>query len=194
MKVLLTGFGPFKDFSINPSQIIVEKFEMEEVILKKKIFEVDKEAIEASYISLLDGFQPDFIINIGLNAGSGALNLETFAINSLKDKEQFSDISHPPGFRTFVDTDAISEHLCRQGIPAIRSDYAGSYYCNFIYYLSLQWCEKNQGSSLFLHIPFTTKLASDYCKEKKKAVPSLDDEIIISGIKEIIYHIKGIEV
>jgi pyroglutamyl-peptidase len=190
MKVLVTGFGPFKDFDINPSALLVEKLEMDDIIIRKEVFDVNRVDIEERYPNILDKFQPDFILNIGLSASSGGLNLETFAINSLKDKAIFSTITQEWGYRSKLDTSELADMLCKDGIPAIRSDYAGSYYCNFIYFLSLEWCDHNKGDALFLHIPFTNDLASEISLNKKVIYPSLPTETMLKGIKKIITHLE----
>jgi pyroglutamyl-peptidase len=187
MKVLLTGFGPFKDFDTNPSGEVVRAFDMEGVVFRKEILDVNKEAILGRYPVLLDEFQPEVIINVGLNAASGTLNLETFALNSLKDDQAaFSTLEGPWGYRTSLDTQALADRLCDAGIPAVRSDHAGNYYCNFIYYLSLEWGFRNGGQALFLHMPFTTHLAAKAAKEKKRAFPSLPLATVHDGLRLIL--------
>ncbi len=187
MKVLITGFGPFLKFPINSSQKVVETLSKSYLEVRCKIFDVNRFSIEEPYKLLLKEYQPDFILNIGMNASSGALNLETFAINSLKDEEQaFSDIESQIGYRTKLNTEQLAIELCDKGIPAIRSNHAGSFYCNFIYYHSLDWCNKNGGNALFLHIPLTTKIGAEYCKTKKIDYPTLAEEKIIEAIEHII--------
>ncbi len=196
MRVLLTGFGPFSGFPTNPSQVIVDDFQMEEVVLEKKIFDVNRTAIEQGYLPLLDKFQPDFILNMGLNASSSVLNLETFAINSLKDGGFNDDWGKEAGLKTSIDTIALAGELCSNNIPALRSDHAGNYYCNFIFYHSLYWCKQNKrkGNALFLHIPFTTELASRYCHEMKKDFPSIEKHKIEQAVELIIRNAESPEV
>lgn len=191
MKVLVTGFGPFQGHEENPSTILVNELILDDVILRKEIFDVNREDIEERYPLILNDFQPDFILNIGLNASSGGFNLETFAINSLKDKSQFSLIRQEIGYQSSIDTNALASHLNDYGIPSIRSDYAGSYYCNFIYYLSLEWCSLNKGNALFLHIPFTIELSSLISKKSKIIHPSLPKELMLEGVREIIQFHKN---
>lgn len=192
MKILVTGFGPFKGFDINPSTLVVEDLiYRRDIILRKEIFAVNQKDIQDRYPLILDEFQPDFILNIGLNASSGGLNLETFAINSLKDQQSFATISHQSAYQSKIDTLLLADMLCKEGIPATRSDYAGSYYCNFIYYLSLRWCRLNKGNALFLHIPFTRQLASEISIEKRIIYPSLDKEVMLKGIQKIITFITS---
>lgn len=190
MKVLITGFGPFKGFDKNPSSILVNDFLKNDVVIRKEIFDVNREDIETRYPAILEDFQPDFILNIGLNANSGGFNLETFAINSLKDNLTSSNIKSEIGFQTEINTTLLSDHLSLLGIPTVRSDYAGSYYCNFIYYLSLEWCKKNSSKALFLHIPFTTELAGEISLNKKVIYPSLPKQLMLNGIDEIINFIN----
>lgn len=191
MKILLTGFGPFKGFDINPSAFLVEGFEMDNIIIRKEIFSVNREDIENRYSTILNEFQPDFILNIGLSANTGGLTLETFAINSLKDQRQFSAVGNELGYQTQINTSLLADSLCKKGIPSHRSDYAGSYYCNFIYFLSLEWCKRNNGNALFLHIPFTRKLACEISLEKRIMYPSLPVNLMQEGLHEIINFVRA---
>lgn len=190
MKVLITGFGLFKGFDSNPSAILVEGFERDDVMVRKEIFEVNREAIEGRYPAVLSEFQPDFILNIGLSASANGLNLETFAINSLKDELKFTEVGTQFGYKTQIDTTRLADYLCGKGIPSCRSDYAGSYFCNFIYYLSLEWCKRNGGNAIFLHIPFTSELACTISMEKRIMHPSLPQQTIDQGIHEIIEYVR----
>jgi len=187
MKVLITGFGPFRGFDTNPSQLVVEQFKIDSNIeLRTAIIDVNRAYVENEYPKILEDFQPDFILNIGLNAKAGGLELETFAINSLKGDQKFQNIDEGLAYQTKVDTKALSDHLCELNIPSARSDYAGSYYCNFIFYLSLKWCKKNGGDAIFLHMPLTQNLASQIRLEKNILYPSLPEETITEGIRVII--------
>ncbi len=190
MKILLTGFGQFGDFDTNPSTLVVEAFEMPGIQIRKAFFEVNQPAIDSRYNNILDSFQPDLILNIGLNAASGAINIETFAINSLKDSNHFMDNDKEIAFKTRLDTNSISQVVCDKGIPCIRSNYAGSYYCNYIFYQSLSWCSNNGGNALFIHIPFNSRLAAEICKEKKIAYPSLPLSMLIEALTLIIDEVS----
>lgn len=181
---MLTGFGSFLNFDTNPTTLLLEGFPdlPNGIALHKAILEVDADYLQQEYPRLLQKTQPDLIINTGLNAAAHTLQLETFAINSLKDKEAFSTVGRPAAFQTSIDTHALAQFLCAQGIPTQRSDYAGSYYCNYVYYLSLQWGVP----SLFVHIPFFTEMMSKMILEKHKTYPSLPHKLVEKGLVTII--------
>ncbi len=183
MKILLTGFGAFQNFNQNPTIDLVEGFDLKNHEVKTRIFQVNRPAIEQEYLLLLEDFRPEIIINTGLHAGTGVLNLETFAINSLKENLSFSDVGGKlEGLRTSLDTDSIAKELCLAGIPALRSDYAGSYYCNFIYYKSLEWARGNNAKALFLHIPHSLRTASELVLKEGKQYASMPTEWVRTGL------------
>ena len=154
--------------------------------------EVNFETAAETYPKLLNNFQPDFILNTGLSASSGVLRLEKFAINSGHDHaasrgKHFGISSHSPdGLSTRLNLNELAAVLNAQGIPALRSDYAGSYLCNFVYYHSLFWCSNNRGKALFVHMPFTTEIAANLCLKTHRAYASLPQQLIEKALNEII--------
>lgn len=192
-KILLTGFKLFGKFQVNPSEIIVNNFvPNDHVQLKTMILEVDFAKALVPYTEMLSEFRPDFIINLGLSATSGVILLEHMAINKgfdhIHDRKHFTiqtDAAAPLALANQLDLTILSEQLCEKQIPVLRSNHAGSYLCNFIFYHSLQWSQQNGGDAIFVHIPFTTALASRICLGEHKAYPSLPQ----TKIEEAIHHI-----
>jgi pyroglutamyl-peptidase len=58
-------------------------------------------------------------------------------------------------------TTRLAKHLRSRGVPAVASRSAGSYLCNFIYYLSLDWARRQQNHHdvCFVHVPPRTLLS-----------------------------------
>ncbi len=190
-RLLLTGFEKFANFPINPTQTLVESFDSEQLVIKKAILPVDFGRIAAPYDELVNSFLPDLIINLGLNASALSLNLETFALNAGKDlnpAEPFFDIE-PNGevaYRTNLNTDHYASALRKEGVPAISSNYAGDYLCNYIYYQSLKWTNHNGGDALFVHLPFTSSLAADIYESERREFASLSKELMLKGVNTLV--------
>ncbi len=197
-KVLLTGFGPFADFEINPTAIIVEQLltlNIENVTIKTLILEVDFDKALPDYESLLNEFKPDLILNLGLSATTNAIKLEHVALNigydnyteNTENKTFFALNTHAQNaLITSIDTSKLATQICEKGVPCKRSNHAGTYLCNYIYFHSLQWTLLQNAKALFIHIPFTTELVSQFCLEKKQAYPSIPQALIVKAIQEII--------
>ncbi len=187
-KILITGFGAFKEFDINPSAILVEHFQYANAEIHKAIFQVNKEYIDKEYPKLLNELQPDGILNIGLHASTGGFQLETFALNSLKDKGVFfQNQDNNIAFKTSLDTYLLAQKLSDSGVPTLRSDHAGNYYCNYIYYLSLQYIyNKNKENALFLHIPYDRMTAAKIALQQQKIYPSLELDLMLFGLERIV--------
>ena len=187
-RVLLTGFEAFAPYSINPTKSLVETFlPSAEIVLHKTVYQTDFEVVSKNYPKLLDEFRPDWIINLGLDARRGALCLETFAINTGFDPR--GEKQHFPieefknsAYHTNINTEKLATELCEAGIPSIRSNHAGTYLCNYIFYLSLKWATRHSAEALFIHMPFTTEIAADLTQKNKLIYPSIPANLSLQGI------------
>ncbi len=198
MKTLLTGFGPFLSHETNPTELIVRDIiAPEKVELFRKILPVNFQKIEPSYTKLLDTIQPDLILNTGLNASKGGIQLEYVALNIGADhapKHHFFEAvpQNEPALVTQLPIDEWASQLCTRGIPTVRSNHAGTYLCNYLYYLSLNWCkQQGSGNALFVHVPYTTELASQICLNSRQVLPSLPQAMIEQALTEIMKKEKG---
>lgn len=193
-RVLLTGFGKFGNIEQNPTEIIVNRFEntCPEILLTRCVLEVDFNTVPATYEAILQVAQPQMIINMGVAESSSVLYLEKMALNAGFDvygeKKHFTlQANAPDAYCSALPVEQIALHLCAKGIPALRSNYAGHYLCNMLYYLSLQWCATRKNChALFVHIPFTTQIAAQLCLQQHKAYASLPQNTIEHAINHII--------
>ncbi|QQS29450.1 MAG: hypothetical protein IPM47_00415 [Sphingobacteriales bacterium] len=195
-RVLLTGFNAFGEFKENPTQTIIQEFETfnRDVILYKSVLEVDFKATSQQYHEVLNSVMPHFIINLGLSAESPVIQVEKTALNLGFDRynEALHFSLHPNGpiaYFSNLPVENIVRHLLSKNIPVMQSNHAGSYLCNMVYYQSLSWCEEQQYcKALFVHIPLTTKLAAQYCREKHKGFPSLPKTLVVKMLNQVINY------
>lgn len=190
-KVLLTGFEPFGLFLVNPSQRLAETFTTSLPIeLETLVLPVEFSASQPLYQEKLDRFQPDLILNTGLDARNQGLGLEAIALNIKAEKGSSVYETIQPrkenALFTNLPIQALIEQLCKKQVPTFRSNHAGTYLCNFTYYQSLQWCQKKGGAALFIHLPFTTAMASELCLTYQKTYASLPLALMQKGIEAII--------
>ncbi|MGH2103384.1 pyroglutamyl-peptidase I, partial [Aerococcus urinaeequi] len=148
MKILVTGFDPFGDDTINPAIEAVKRLPEEikgaEIIkleiptVFNKSAEVEKRAIEEH--------QPDYILNIGQAGGRFALTPERVAINEddarIPDNEGKQPIDEPikedgeAAYFSQLPIKAMVTYMKEANVPAEVSNTAGTFVCNHIMYHS----------------------------------------------------------
>jgi pyroglutamyl-peptidase len=168
VRVLLTGFGPFPGAPVNPSAWLAETLpsrlsEGEEEV-DARILPTEWEAVAALAEQLRETLQPHVTVHFGLSHRAKGFRIERSAHNRATLRADASGalprspVILPQGsgrlYTTFPAT-ALAAHLSQRGISAAPSRSAGSYLCNFLYYLSLDWAARQNGgvSVLFVHMP-----------------------------------------
>ncbi|WP_404330015.1 pyroglutamyl-peptidase I [Mesobacillus maritimus] len=189
--LLLTGFEPFLDFTINPTMRIVEDLNGMEIggykvhgeILTVNFRESGKQLIEH-----LEKIQPDAVISLGLAGGRYKITPERIAINvNDGDRDNFGNApvdeviqsEGADGYLSTLPVRSMINRLQEQGLPAEISNTAGTYLCNHVMYQGLHYA-KMQGKktpSGFIHIPASHELAIQHGK-----IPSWSHEDLKKGI------------
>jgi pyroglutamyl-peptidase len=162
--ILITGFGPFGNHEINPSQLIVETLngtiingaDITGIILPVN-FTGSMEVLTKE-IKLIN---PDFVLCFGLDASSRSFQLEKIGLNLKRDpKDKLFGIKkidpNGPIYRvTSIPTFTISKEIRKTGIFARQSINAGIYVCNSILYNVLGYISENDLDikAGFIHIP-----------------------------------------
>ncbi|KAF8728783.1 hypothetical protein HU200_018061 [Digitaria exilis] len=106
------------------------------------------------------------LLHFGVNSGSHRFALENQAVNEatfrcpdeLGWKPQRMPITSSDGSilharQTTLPVKEISKSLQQMGYNVAPSDDAGRFVCNYVYYHSLRFAEKNGIRSLFVHFP-----------------------------------------
>lgn len=194
LKVLLTGFQAFLEHPFNPTEQIVHQFiPPPSIDLETIVLPVDFQQALPPYLAKLHAFQPQLILNLGLSASAPVICLEKIALNHYADRtiqqkmlHQIIDPNGETALATDLPLDQWAMQLCAAGIPSLRSNHAGSYLCNFIYYQSLHWAKQHQANALFIHLPYTTEMASQICGEQRKGYASLPAALMVETINWVI--------
>ena len=195
LTILLTGFEPFGDFKENPTQKIIEEINFvntDALEVHKLVLPVDFDKVLSPLEEALTTFQPNLVISLGLQANIGQVKLEQVALNVGFDrygaKTHFSLLNEGSNaLMTRLNLDQLADELCEQGIPTLRSNHAGTYLCNGMYYHALQWCAERGSDALFVHLPYTTEMAAQLALKDKKMYPSLPKNLIFKTIRHIIW-------
>lgn len=191
-KLLLTGFEPFLDHPINPTQHVVEQLNTKtigqyEVVgeILPVIFEEAGEKMK----QLIKQHHPDAVISLGLSAGRHMITPERIAINCQdgpKDNEGrvFEDapivVDGPDAYFSTLPIRQMVNQLKEHHLPATISNTAGTYVCNHVMYATLHFLHKTNSEHVragFIHIPSNHELAMHQPK-----YPSLSSADLVKGI------------
>ena len=137
-RVLMTGFSPFGNSTVNPSWEAVKQVQIDKDVELIRL-EVPTVFYKSARIleECIKETSPDFVLCIGQAAGRAAITPERIAINindaGMPDNEgnmpcnEFISQDGAPAYFTGLDVDKIVEALQLEGIPARISFSSGTY-------------------------------------------------------------------
>lgn len=171
--LLLTGFEPFLNFPINPTEEIVKELDGQTIGNYKivgKILPVDFLSAGDRLIKLFYENNPNAVVSLGLAGGRFKITPERIAINcndGAADNQgnkfigKKIDKNGPDGLFSTLPVQAIVDQLNENKFPAEVSNSAGTYLCNNVMYQMLNELKYKQISipSGFIHIPASHELA-----------------------------------
>lgn len=197
--VLITAFEPFGGFAFNPTMDILNALELDipRATVHKHILPVDFADARQRYPQLLQTLRPAVVVNLGLSAKACALTLETTAYNEANDPynsavPSFAILENgAPRYDSTVLCDSFIPQLTDDGVPAVLSDDAGRYLCNYVYYHSLHYAQPFNLPALFIHCPFTTELASRLAANRQTVHASLPLAYQVRAIRTICRALCG---
>ena len=168
MRILLTGFMPFGNHPINPSQQIVEAMANrgnDELEFITEVLPVEYHAAGERIGTLIREHQPDAIVLLGLAARSDAIRLERVALNvddaGLADNAEdlasgrVIEPDGPAAYWSSLPLDAMQQALQGRDIPVKISNHAGTYVCNHLFYAARHFLEQRTVTTPcgFIHVP-----------------------------------------
>ncbi|EOB4245739.1 pyroglutamyl-peptidase I [Vibrio metschnikovii] len=201
-KVLLTGFEPFGEDSLNPSQALLNAKEQLHVtgveVIGCVLPVVRYQAAEVA-INAIKTHQPDLVLMFGQASGRAAITPERVAIN-LDDYRIADNAGHQPideaiiadgpaAYFTTLPVKAMVEDLQQAGISAEVSYSAGTFVCNHLFYAVQHYLAQHDIPSGFIHIP----ALPEQVPATNPSLPSLGLEPLIAAVRVMIqtcYHSK----
>lgn len=191
VKILITGFEPFKNEKINPSWEVCKTFvEKRELSVEVRQLPVIYDEAAERGLAIFDEIQPDVVLHLGEAGGRTHISVERIAVNcddaSIGDsKGQKRDgilieKSGADGLFTTIPVKKIVKALKEAGIPAIISNSAGTYLCNHVLYRTLNHVKENNLPVRvgFIHLPYLPQQTVD---KPDKASMSLD--LMVEAVK-----------
>ncbi|WP_306331267.1 pyroglutamyl-peptidase I [Vibrio injensis] len=201
-KVLITGFEPFGEDSLNPSQALLNAKEQLHVtgveVIGCVLPVVRYQAAEVA-INAINTHQPDLVLMFGQASGRGVITPERVAIN-LDDYRIADNSGHQPidepiiadepaAYFTTLPVKTMVEDLQQAGIAAEVSHSAGTFVCNHLFYSIQHYLAQHDIPSGFIHIP----ALPEQVPATNPSLPSLGLEPLIAAVRVMIqtcYHSK----
>ncbi|MFS0821379.1 pyroglutamyl-peptidase I [Bacillus sp. 1P02SD] len=194
-KLLLTGFVPFLDNPINPTEEIVRALEGQTIggyEIVGKVLPVDFAESAKQCIAHINEIKPDVVISLGLAAGRNKVTPERIAINcrdgaadnsGVKLQDAPIEEEGPAGYFSTLPIRAFVNASVEKGYPAVISNTAGTYLCNNVMYSVLHKIEQEnlEMRAGFIHIPASHELAL-----KKNGIPSWSLADLTASIRTMI--------
>ena len=161
MRVLVTGFEPFGEHRVNPSQVVAEK-------VGGVILPVSAARLEDELRGHVERERPDVVLGLGLAALRTQVAIERVALNVLDFAIPDNDGAFhegtpivndgPAAYFATVPVKAILAAWLQDEIPAYLSNTAGTFICNQQLYLSCRMARDHGFSAGFIHLPDTERV------------------------------------
>lgn len=164
--IYLTGFGPFQNYSVNPSELIVHVLNqtvIKDYLVIGRILPVDFILAPEVMKSDIAYYQPDLIISLGLDATCDSITIEVLSTNLQYDKSAEDSLKtlrriqkNAPFFiPTRLNIQEMFHDLKTNHIPVSISFSAGLYVCNTVFYEILHYLtEQSLDTPMgFIHVP-----------------------------------------
>jgi pyroglutamyl-peptidase len=176
MRAVVQGFGPFGEFAVNPSELLVRSLaERGDDDLVTEVLPVSMERVAEVVPKLMNEHRPDLWLGVGLAAGRTALSIEAVAVNLANWPQAHADADGvsvsrqpvtdggPAAYLTTLPVEQILNAWRDAGIPGYVSQSAGSYLCNLSFYCAAQ-AARELGIDCrvgFLHVPLLPELVTE---------------------------------
>lgn len=164
--VLVTGFEPFGNYTINPSQLIAQTLNgstLNNAEIVGVVLPVDFNESVTITTDAIEHYHPSLVISLGLNARARVIEIEKIGVNLKRYPKDDGTWTFPrridvsgPFFRfSSINSIDISRKIRESDIPAQESYFAGTFACNVLFYQLLGYVnEQNITTKVgFIHVP-----------------------------------------
>lgn len=188
-RVLLTGFEPFGNASLNPSAEIVKRISGENIVTA--ILPVTYAQSAERLLALIADHNPDVVICLGQAEGRKEITLERVAINlddaRLADNEGVlrNDVKivdgGPDAYFSRLPVKEIVEAIKATGAPAAVSLSAGTFLCNHVFYIAQNKFAGTKVRSGFVHVPLMDEQAGGF-----PGLPTMPLEQMVTAVRAML--------
>lgn len=184
IRILVTGFGPFPQVHVNPTDRIAralagqKKFRHMGLDITAHIFPTRWSVLTGEVERVIAAAKADAVLHLGVAARRKAICIETVA--RLGSRRLLPDASgqqepqaSPAGvthFRIAAPAETLRVAIARTKAPVRLSNNAGRYLCNGLYAQSLQLRAKQSDPrpTVFIHIPMPAPKPGTVPKARRK--------------------------
>ena len=169
-KVLLTGFEPFGNASLNPSGEIVKQISGHNMVTA--ILPVAYTQSAERLLELIAEHKPDVVMCLGQAEGRTSITPERVAINlddaRLADNEGVlrNDVkileNGPDAYFTTLPIKEMVDAMKAANVPAAISLSAGAFLCNHTFYVAQHNLAGTNIRSGFVHVPLMDEQAGEF--------------------------------
>lgn len=213
LEIIVTGFDPFGEFSVNPSEVVAASMPT-----TVNLVDAGKErqatlsaftlptccsdswkSLEAELKSRAD--RTIVLVMLGLAEPRVDIEMERVALN-LRDYRFADNKGHQPPVEkiveeaenalfSLIDLKGLKERITQKGCPISVSNHAGTYVCNEIYFRSLIYQKENPhlSKTLFVHLPGNLEIGDGSDEEKlsimRATVLTLVEELAKESLQEM---------
>ncbi|MFO0618936.1 MAG: pyroglutamyl-peptidase I [Polyangiaceae bacterium] len=169
MRVIVTGFGPFLENAVNPSDALARELDGAKLGRLRTFAESPLPVVFGDaarrVLARAAKEEADAVLCLGLSARETCLRVERAAKNRATslDADARGEVragrpaieGGPETLETAIDADAFARALHERGVASAVSDDAGGYVCNDLYYRLLHAARAGEGPArvLFVHVP-----------------------------------------
>ncbi len=176
MKILVTGFDPFNNQSINPTQLIIEQLPKQIGLIEIIPLLLPTVRFESTNILInsIKKHKPDAVLMLGQASKIEGFHVERVAINiddfRIKDNHQNQPIDQPihlDGKSAYFSTLPIKKIVASMndfGFKSTISNSAGTFVCNHVFYGCAHFIQTTKLATTygFIHVPFETSQTNSH--------------------------------
>lgn len=198
--VVLTGFEPFADFTVNPSWEAAKTFEGKEIdSFKVKSFQISLayKKIKPAITRIIDAQKPAVVINMGqsyrphISLEKAAINFADLTESSViyncgtRPEDETLEPHAPAAYFTTLPIREILNKLRENDIPAEISYTAGTFGCNQLFYHTMHKINTDRLDTRagFIHVPSLSSQAAQLQKARKGKIPSMNLETTTKALE-----------
>lgn len=199
--LLLTGYEPFDDYSVNPSAEIAKNLDSRKIgnwSIVGAVIPLDYKSAEQVLDDLIETHSPEIILCCG-QANRAVISLERIAVNAINmsraDNKGYTPESDviipkaPAAYFSNIDLQPLVEALNHESIPAYISYHAGTYGCNWILFNILHKIALGEidAKATFIHVP---PLPTQAIEKKNMSLASMPLETLVRALEIIIQNLE----
>ncbi len=186
MRVLLTGFEPFGNSSLNPSGEIIKAIKADSII--GAILPVTFGGSAQALIKLIKLHKPDAVLCLGQAEGRHAITPERVAVNiddaRIPDNagnmptDQHVVAGAPAAYFSTLPVKEMVSAMKNAGVPAVVSLNAGTFVCNHLFYAMQHHLQGSTVRSGFMHVPLMDQQRIEF-----SGLPTMPLAQMVAGVQ-----------